>query len=249
MPGSEYIGLRLSMLDALQQYYKTPGLLLLTPLGRQELLEKKIEEAAGRNNLLGDRKEIIGKAWTRLIASKSPEAIDKFVNDPDIKKMATSMTETDKNGKVIEIKDKVSDMGLTGATTYMLLNAATLSPMVTKFETIAQKTGLINYKGLDDKGVEHKDRQESLSGQIDYYCKEIENEMARKAPAPTPPPEEKGFSGLIDKIFNNDFSGRINRKWFHQDEAAPAVTPKPPQTPSPGDIKNIPAPAGETKGR
>lgn len=158
--GSEYIGIRLTMLDALQQYYKTPGLMMYSDQGKQELLGKYVDEAANRNNLLGDRKAVIGGAWKKLIESKSPEAIQNFVNDPDIKSMASGMIEKTKDGKTIEIKDKVKDMGVGGATAYMLGNMGTLSPMVTKFETIAQKTGMINYKGYDAKGVAHKELEE-----------------------------------------------------------------------------------------
>jgi hypothetical protein len=146
---SEYLGIRLSMLDALQRYQSTAGHEKLSEPQQVHLLQTLIRQACHDDNLLGARKDIIGNAWADLLASRPPHAVMQFVENPDIKTMTTHLP---------PLKPMVGHMNDAQAIGLVAVNYSTLKPLVTGFEDIAQKTGMIDYRhgdSLSDEITKH----------------------------------------------------------------------------------------------
>ncbi len=127
---SEYLGIRIAMIDALQRYH-TALTAQQTDTQKIDSIKAYIAASCQSNRLLGDRGEVVGQAWCAFIDSKPPKAVLAFADDPDVIKIL---------GGISPLKDKADTLSFLDAIR-SLSKSANFA-----FETIAQRNGLIDYR-------------------------------------------------------------------------------------------------------
>ncbi|MFZ4761753.1 MAG: hypothetical protein ACOYK8_02930 [Alphaproteobacteria bacterium] len=179
----EFMGIRVTMVDAIQRYH----LVVKPEQGTEEkvaLVRELLGQAASENKMMGAEGTIIGEAWQRLIDSREPEAVVKFVEAPKIKAMVT---------KLPQLHQQVQKIGTVLLSGFLLNHVFTLRPMVLGTENLAQETGLIDYQNGD-----------SLSDLIAIHKAAILAEKGLIAETPVTKPCDIILNQVVKSVYNNE---------------------------------------------
>lgn len=194
---SEYLGIRVAMLDAIQRYQATPDIDKKTPEQKKTIIQGLLKAASSENGLLeGDRKELVGEAWSRLIGARSADAVVKFVEHPEIATMARNAE---------KIQPQAKELTNWKASLYIARNGASLSTMVTGFEDIAKSTGVM-----------YQNENDTVSANIERHTAAITAERGLKN---APPKETPELSKDIRSVYDNK-NGKVEDKYLAPAPAA-----------------------------
>lgn len=191
---SEYIGIRIAMVDALQ---RVGDVSVGFPDEVVPKLQRAIREACRDNRMLGPRREAIGEAWAQFLGTRDPYAVLAFVNHPDVVKAVEGMPE------LVNDAHRITP-----------IRALKLYWFSSKFEHIAQESGLIDYKG-----------GETLQAHLNA-------QLASLGPVAPAPKESPRLVRGIHDTFNSDF-GTVPAEHLHMSdaEAKTALKVFPPSSP------------------
>jgi hypothetical protein len=199
---SEYIGIRVAMVDALQRVGNVSADFPEEVVAK---LQRAIREACRDNRMIGDRREAIGEAWAMFLATRSPKAILEFVNHPDVVHAIDTMP--------LLVND---------AHHITPSRALKLYQFNSKFERIAQDTGLIDYK-------QGETLQKHLMGQLaQIEAQQVLPEAHRESPS---------LVGRIHDAFNSEF-GSVQPADLHMTDSEMDIALKRP------DLLPKPSPRG-----
>lgn len=158
--GSEYLGIRVAMLDALKRYHATDHS-SETDDQKVDAIMLLVKKSCEENALLGNRGELIGEAWRRFVLTRPQEAVVEFLENPQILELM-------RNPKFQSTELK--SIGMAGALGLVVGNYDVLKTLVIDFESIAQgprgkETTLIDYKAGESLS-------EHISGRVKLILQE-----------------------------------------------------------------------------